>query len=144
MAPSEPDFGRLTILVVDDQEFIRNLVCQLLKRLGCASILEACDGAGALDLLAASTPDLVLCDIKMQPIDGLEFLRKVRAGEDAVRNPHVPIVFLTSDSDRGTVLAAIQSNVDGYLIKPVSPNDLKAKIVAVMSRHVSAHGVAWS
>jgi two-component system chemotaxis response regulator CheY len=142
MATREPDFSKLTILVVDDQEYIRKLVCQLIRRLGCETILEASDGAEALSLLARGTPDMILCDIKMQPVDGLEFLRKVRAAESGVRDPQVPIVFLTSDSDRGTVVAAMKSEVDGYLVKPVSPADLKAKIVAVLGKRTASR-VTW-
>jgi len=142
MAAREPDFSKLTILVVDDQEYIRKLVCQLIRRLGCGNILEASDGSEALKLLGRVTPDMILCDIKMQPVDGLEFLRKVRGAEDGVRDSQVPIVFLTSDSDRGTVVAAMKSDVDGYLVKPVSPADLKTKIVAVLSKRTAAR-VTW-
>ena len=143
MALQEPDFSKLSILVIDDQEYIRKLIVQLLKRLGCETVFESGDGGEGLNALNQVDVDLVLCDIKMQPIDGLDFLRKVRAGE-GIKDPRVPVVFLTSDSDRGTVMAAIQSDVDGYLVKPVSPNELKAKIITVLSKRMAARGVRWS
>jgi two-component system chemotaxis response regulator CheY len=140
--PREPDFGKLTILVVEDQEYIRKLIQQLLTRLGCGAVMEARDGSEGLQALSVQNPDLVLCDIKMQPVDGLEFLRRVRSGEN-VRDRTVPIVFLTSDSDRATVVAAIESEVDGYLVKPVSPQDLRSKIIAVLSKRMAARGIRW-
>jgi two-component system chemotaxis response regulator CheY len=134
MPPREVDFEKLTFLVVEDQEYVRSLVVQLLKRLGVRRVLEESDGSSALTLLQTTTPDFVLCDIKMDPVDGLEFLRHVRSGKDGIGDPRLPIVFLTSDSDRKTVMAAIENEVDGYLVKPVSLNDLKAKINSVMNK----------
>jgi two-component system chemotaxis response regulator CheY len=113
---------------------VRNLITQLLKRLGVVRVLEQSDGASALTLLKTTTPDFVLCDINMDPVDGLEFLRQVRSGRDGIGDPRLPVVFLTSDSERSTVMAAIESEVDGYLVKPVSLNDLRAKIISVLNK----------
>ena len=129
----EPDFTKITVLVVDDQEYIRKLVVQCLKRIGVTGIAEASDGSAALEILGRASPTVVICDIKMQPVDGLEFLKVVRSGA-GVRNPKVPVIFLTSDSERETVKAAIDSQVDGYMVKPVSPQDLRAKITAVLNK----------
>ncbi len=137
MPTSEIDLGKLTFLVVDDQDYVRSLIVQLLKRLGAGRVLEEPDGAAALERLKAVTPDFVLCDVKMDPVDGLEFLRQVRNGGKGVGNPRLPIVFLTSDSDRATVMTAIQNDVDGYLVKPVSLADLKAKINSVLNKRAS-------
>jgi two-component system chemotaxis response regulator CheY len=134
MAPLDIDFSKLTVLVVEDQDYVRSLITQSLKRLGVGSILEEADGAGALRVLRNLLPDFVLCDIHMDPVDGLELLSQVRNGEEGVLDPHVPLVFLTSNSERGTVLAAIENEVDGYLIKPVSLNELKTKIISVLSK----------
>lgn len=135
MPPREIEFEKLTFLVVEDQEYVRSLIVQLLKRLDVGRILEETDGASALTLLRTTSPDFILCDIKMDPVDGLEFLRDVRRGRDGIGNPRVPVVFLTSDSERTTVMAAIENEVDGYLVKPVALVDLKAKIVSVLNKH---------
>ena len=71
MAAREPDFAKLTVLIVEDQEYIRKLIQQLLMRLGCGTVLEASDGAEGLQTLGSVIPDLVLCDIRMAPVDGL-------------------------------------------------------------------------
>jgi len=134
MAPREIEFDKLTFLVIEDQEYVRSLIVQLLKRLGVGRVLEEADGSSALTLLQTTTPDFILCDIKMDPVDGLEFLRLVRSGKDGIGDPRLPVVFLTSDSERATVMAAIESEVDGYLVKPVSLNDLKVKIISVLKK----------
>lgn len=140
MPPQEIDFEKLTFLVVEDQEYVRSLIVQLLKRLGVGRVLEESDGASALSLLRTTAPDFILCDIKMDPVDGLELLREVRSGKDGIGDRRLPVVFLTSDSERATVMAAIESEVDGYLVKPVSLNELKAKIISVLNKR---HVLAW-
>ena len=134
MLSREIEFDKLTFLVIEDQEYVRSLIVQLLKRLGVKRVNEEPDGAAALAWLKTMTPDFILCDIKMEPIDGLAFLREVRSGKGGSENQQVPVVFLTSDSDQETVMAAIECDVDGYLIKPVALNDLKSKIVAVLNK----------
>src|SRR6516225_9296806 len=133
MARIEIDFSKLTVLVVDDQDYVRTIIAQLLKRLGVSKVLECSNGAYALELLEHNKPDVILCDVKMAPVDGLQFLKDVRGGL-AGSDPNVPIIFLTSASDRSTVQAAITHDVDGYMVKPVSAEDLKSKIVGVLNR----------
>lgn len=133
MARIEIDFSKLTILVVDDQDYVRTIIAQLLKRLGVSKVVECANGAYALEVLEHTRPDVILCDIKMAPVDGLQFLRDVRSGLGG-SDPNVPIIFLTSASDRSTVHAAITHDVDGYMVKPVSAEDLKTKIVGVLNR----------
>jgi two-component system chemotaxis response regulator CheY len=138
----EIEFPKLIVLVIDDQDYVRSIIVQLLKRLGVGRVLECSNGAEALGLLEQNKPDLILCDIKMAPVDGLQFLRDVRGGLGG-NDPDVPIIFLTSASDRGTVQAAIESEVDGYLVKPVSADDLKSKISTVLNRRFVAKGQHW-
>jgi two-component system chemotaxis response regulator CheY len=133
MARIEIDFSKLTVLVIDDQDYVRSIIAQLLKRLGVARVLECPNGAFALETLEHNQPDVILCDVKMGPVDGLQFLKDVRGGL-AGSNPQVPIIFLTSASDRSTVQAAIIHDVDGYMVKPVSAEDLKSKIAGVLNR----------
>ncbi len=133
MARIDVDFSKLSILVVDDQDYVRSIITQLLKRLGVLKVLECANGAYALELLEHNKPDVILCDVKMAPVDGIQFLKDVRKGL-AGSDPNVPIIFLTSASDRSTVQAAITHDVDGYMVKPVSAEDLKSKIIGVLNR----------
>jgi two-component system chemotaxis response regulator CheY len=136
MARTIIDFSKLTILVIDDQDYVRTIIAQLLKRLGVAQVLECGNGAYALEVLEHHKPDVILCDVKMGPVDGLQFLKDVRSGMGGV-DAQVPVIFLTSASDRSTVQAAITHDVDGYMVKPVSADDLKAKIVTVLTRRIA-------
>jgi two-component system chemotaxis response regulator CheY len=133
MAQIEIDFSKLTIMVVDDQDYVRSIIMQLLKRLGVKKLIECPNGAFAMQELEHSRPDVILCDIKMEPVDGLQFLKEVRGGMVA-GDPKVPLIFLTSASDRPTVQAAITHDVDGYMVKPVSAEDLREKICMVLNR----------
>lgn len=137
MVQAKCDFSQMTMLVVEDQEYVRSLIVQLLKRLGVGTVLEEEDGAGALSALRNLTPDLVLCDIKMTTVNGLEFLRRVRGGQGGAANCRIPIVFLTSISEKSTVEEAVANNVDGYLVKPVSLTALRSKITSVLTRRQS-------
>jgi len=133
MARIEVDFSKLTVLVIDDQDYVRSIIAQLLRRLGVSKVLECPNGAYALELLEHNRPDVILCDIRMGPVDGLQFLKDVRGGLGGV-DPTVPVIFLTSASDRNTVQAAITHDVDGYMVKPVSAEDLRSKISGVLNR----------
>lgn len=135
------DLARLSVFVIDDQDYVRSIVAQLLRRLGVGKVQECDGGASALAAMEDLKPDLVFCDIRMKPMDGLEFLQQVRAGNSSA-DRDLPIVFLTSASDRSTVEEAIKGVVSGYMVKPVSANDLKDKIMAVMTKRL-AKGAAW-
>jgi len=135
------DLARLTVFVIDDQDYVRSIVVQLLRRLGVGTVHECDGGASALTMLESVNPELIFCDIKMKPMTGLQFLQAVRGGK-SVADPTVPIIFLTSASDRPTVEEAIKGDVSGYMVKPVSGSDLKDKIIAVMTKRAEK-GVAW-
>ncbi|MTJ80571.1 MAG: response regulator [Telmatospirillum sp.] len=137
MPGQDADLSKLTFLVVEDQEHIRCLIVQLLARLEVGRVLEEADGGAALRLMSSESPDFILCDVWMEPVDGLAFLRRLRSGEVGTENAAVPVVFLTADSEQGTVMAAIEGDVDGYLVKPVSLADLRTKITAILDRRRS-------
>lgn len=120
-------FGRLRVMVVEDEPYTRRVMRGLLRQSGVRDIAEAEDGGkGFLEMLGFR-PHIVFCDIHMAPVDGIEFLRIVRASENkAIATTRV--IFLTADAQRDTVLAAKDLSVDGYLVKPVSLNRLQAKL----------------
>ncbi|HIJ62035.1 MAG TPA: response regulator [Rhodospirillaceae bacterium] len=135
------DLPRLTVFVIDDQDYVRSIIVQLLRRLGVGKVHECDGGPSALETMRDIKPDLIFCDIRMKPMDGLQFLREVRNGK-SVADAAVPVIFLTSASDRNTVEEAIKEDVSGYMVKPVSANDLKDKIISVMTKRL-AKGAAW-
>ena len=135
------DLGRLTVFVIDDQDYVRSIVTQLLRRLGVGKVQECDGGASALEMMGEVKPDLIFCDIRMKPMDGIQFLREVRSGK-SVADTTIPVIFLTSASARVTFDDAIKGDVSGYMVKPVSANDLKDKMISVMTKRL-AQGAAW-
>lgn len=129
---TEIPYETLDALVIEDDEFQRGLIVQALKVIGLGGVRQAEDGQSGLKACMAKLPDLIVCDIEMAPMDGLEFLkalRRTRSG--AVRT--IPIVFLTSHNESETVQAAVAAGVDAFIVKPPTLKSLKTRIDAVLT-----------
>ncbi len=126
------DYEQISVLVIDDELFARQIVRNLLSQIGIRRVHEAVDGrAGLLELLRVK-PTIVLCDINMRPIDGRQFLKTVR--ETTVANVcTTPVIFLTANALTDTVQFAKDYNANGYLVKPVSLSIPKQRIDSVLS-----------
>lgn len=120
------------VLVVDDMMTMRKIITRMLSDLGFRDCVEAADGLRAWEALTKANPpiELIVSDINMPGLTGIEFLKKIRA-EAKYRN--LPVIFLTAESDLQTVKSAIESNVTSYLLKPVSPVELKKKLDALLT-----------
>jgi two-component system chemotaxis response regulator CheY len=124
-------YEKFVVLIVDDEPHTRSIIKTLLRNIGVRSIVEAGDGKAGLDEVVRTEPHLVLCDVHMEPVDGLAFLRLLRQSKlESMRR--TPVVFLTADSKRDTVVFAKEHQVNGYLVKPVSLGGLKARVDAVL------------
>jgi len=134
---AEPGPDALKILVVDDEPFMRSTIKAVLRAIGRFLVEQADDGEAALEAVARFKPDLVLCDVRMPRMDGLQFVERLRARPDASLRD-TPVVMLTADAEQGTILDAARLNVDGYLLKPVSPKRLGDHLQAVLRHHQSA------
>ena len=121
----------VNVLVVDDDIHSRQIVKGILRALGVRDMREAEDGAEALRILQTFAADIVFCDWNMCPVDGLEFTRLVRTSSDSP-NPFVNIVMLTAHREFKHVVEARDAGINEYLIKPVSPQSLYARICAVI------------
>lgn len=124
------DFASLKILIVDDQEFVRTIVKKMLSQLGIGTVIEAHDGNSGLDAVKAETPDLVICDIQMRPMDGFGFVRQLRGTPEVAQTP---VVMLTAHTDTTTLSRAKELGVGAFLAKPVLPPALKEKITKVLT-----------
>ncbi len=122
---------RLNFLVVDDNKHMRALVKTILFALGAKIVSEAVDGADALKALSHLTPDIVICDWNMSPLDGMDFVRLVRTGEDSP-NPFVPVIMLTGHTETSRVVEARDAGVNEFLAKPISANGLYRRIRAII------------
>ena len=124
-------YESIRVLVLEDEGHIRQIICSLLRQLGFRHIHEASDGGEGFKELVRVRPEVVLCDIHMKPVDGRQFLKMVRTVKvEWVKN--IPIIFLTADANPDTVAFAKEFQINGYLVKPVSVNDLKARIDSVL------------
>ncbi len=122
------------ILVVDDDPHIRELLAFALGKAG-MSIAEAADGEEALARIAARMPDLMVLDINMPRLNGLDLCRRLRAagGPGAA----LPILFLSSRDDEIDRIVGIEIGGDDYVVKPFSPREVVARVGAILKRGVA-------
>ncbi len=116
-----------TILIADDDDHIRELLAFAFAKAGLDTV-EASDGEAALAAVAARRVDLVVLDINMPRMDGLETCRRLRAGGD------VPILFLSSRADEIDRVLGIELGADDYVVKPFSPREVVARSMAILRR----------
>jgi two-component system chemotaxis response regulator CheY len=119
----------LRVLVVNDQGSMRMLVRSYLRKLGFESIDEAESGQAALKELQNRPYNLVISDINMDGGTGLDLLKGMRAHPVLKRTP---VIMVTGNSDKATVAAVVQAGVNGYVVKPVSLEALKARILHIL------------
>ena len=121
--------GNTPILVVDDYKTMLRIVRNLLQQLGFADVDEAADGHAALVNLKQKPFGLVISDWNMQPMNGLDLLRAVRA-DAALR--HLPFIMITAESRAENLLAAQEAGASDYIIKPFNAETLRTKIQSVL------------
>lgn len=127
----DPNYEFIRILMIEDDRHTRTIIRRLLLSIGFKLIEEAEDGNEGFRELLRTKPSLILCDIHMEPVDGITFLRKLR-GLSNKEFAGLPVIFLTSNQTQDAVLTAKNLRVDGYLVKPVSLSSLKDRIDFVM------------
>ncbi|MGE0339193.1 MAG: response regulator [Xanthobacteraceae bacterium] len=126
-----PAAASLKVLIVDDQESVREVTRITLQQLGIQLIYDADNGNTGLQALMRQPIDLVISDFNMPGLDGIGMLRAIRA------NPHVrrlPFILLTGRGDKELVVKAAQAGVNNYLVKPFDATILRTKIEQVMGK----------
>ena len=124
------DPGASRVLVVDDDEAVRTLASWQLESDGFA-VDQAADGAEALGAIAAGHPDLVVLDLTMPGIGGLDVLRRVRT---APATESLPVIVLSGRSGETDRIVGLDLGADDYLVKPFSPGELSARVRSVLRR----------
>ena len=119
----------MRILVVDDYQTMLKIVSNLLKQVGFKHIDTASDGTEAYRKIRQHNYGLVISDWNMEPMSGLDLLRKVRADE---RVSKLPFIMVTAESKTENVVVAKQSGVNNYIVKPFTAQVLKQKLVSVL------------
>ena len=121
-----------TVLVVDDELKITRLVRDYLEQAGIA-VLTASDGPGALAAVRAAKPDLVILDLGLPGMSGLDVTTHLR------RSSSIPIIVLTARSEETDRVVGLELGADDYVVKPFSPKELVARVRAVLRRVGAAH-----
>jgi two-component system chemotaxis response regulator CheY len=126
------DFSKLRFLVVDDNLHMRRILRTLMHGFGARDVVEAEDGAGALELFNQSNPDIIFLDWEMPLFDGLELIQMIRQ-PGANTNPFVPIIMLTGHTERTRVTAARDAGITEFLAKPISAKGLYQRVFSVVA-----------
>jgi two-component system chemotaxis response regulator CheY len=126
-----PRLDALSILVVDDNRYMCELIATLLRSFGMTKIYLAEDVNRALNTLRSEQIDIVLTDLSMSPVDGLEFTRSLRWDPDSPA-PFVPVLMITGHSDRAKVMAARDAGVNEFLVKPLTARALFDRFVSLI------------
>ncbi len=115
------------MLVVDDEDMVREVVCTYLEREGYAT-LQASAGRAAQELIASERPDLIVLDVMLPEIDGYSILADLRERDD------IPVILLTARTEETDRLLGLKLGADDYVVKPFSPRELAARVGAVLRR----------
>jgi DNA-binding response OmpR family regulator len=125
-----------TVVIIEDDRTLASVVANYLQRAG-HDPLPAHDGAGGLALVAARHPDLVLLDVMLPGMDGIDVCRRLRAAY-----PDLPVVILTALGEVDDRIAGLEVGADDYIAKPFSPRELMLRIDSVLRRTGHAMGAA--
>lgn len=122
---------KINVLIVDDSSVMRKIVERSLRQAGIelAEVREASNGAEALLETKKSLPDLILSDINMPVMDGLEFLKSLATIEAA---KGVPVVMITTEGSEARVVEALSVGARGYIRKPFTPEQVKERLMPLM------------
>ena len=122
---------KLKVLIVDDSSVMRKIVERSLRQAGLdlTEVLEASNGAEALAHVQNGSVDMILSDINMPVMDGLEFLRNLAKVESA---KGVPVVMITTEGSEARVVEALSAGAKGYLRKPFTPEQVKERVAPLL------------
>ena len=121
------------ILVVDDDERVRTLLSWQLEAEG-YSVRSAADGADALDRIVRDRPDLMILDLSLPGVGGLDVLRQVRQQDEPAGIAPLPVIILSGRSGETDRIVGLDFGADDYLVKPFSPGELAARVRSVLRR----------
>ena len=133
MAFLRVNLTKLKTMVVDDSRTARLMLAEMLREMGVSSIAKAEDGADAMQQLQEFAADVVICDLHMTPLDGIEFTRLLRTADDSP-NPYLPVLMLTGDATQKQLGNALNAGAHGFMSKPLQADSLRRQINLVFSR----------
>lgn len=121
----------LDVLIVDDSAAIRKILQRVLRQteLNLGEIMEAGDGTEAVEILKDRTFGLILSDINMPQMDGLQLLARIKEMEHL---KNVPVIMVTTEGGQGKVMEAVQLGATGYVRKPFTADQIKEKLAGIL------------
>jgi DNA-binding response OmpR family regulator len=130
MTDDAVDREQPVVLAADDDDDILELIVFRLERSG-YTVLQARDGAEAFEVARLSKPDLAVLDVMLPKIDGFDLTRRLRENESTAT---MPIILLTARTQEGDVQRGFDAGADDYIRKPFSPQELRARVQAILGR----------
>lgn len=121
----------MKVLVVDDFATMRKIVKNVLKQINIENVVEAENGKHALNVLKSEEIDLIISDWMMPEMTGIEFLKVCKEDEEKKK---IPFIMVTAEGQKDSVMEAIKSGVDNYIVKPFTPDKLKEAIDKARAR----------
>jgi two-component system chemotaxis response regulator CheY len=125
-------YAQLKILLVDNNRYMRTLLAEILRAIGVVQVLEAADGVEGLALMGEQAVDLVITDLSMQPLDGIDFVRLLRRSLESPGR-QVPVIMLTGNSTVSRVTEARDAGVDEFLAKPLDARAVVERVQWVIA-----------
>jgi len=121
----------LKVLLVDDNRYARLLLAEILRAVGVRDIFEAADGAEGLALMQASPIDVVITDLSMRPMDGIDFVKLLRTSPDSP-NQFAPVIMVTGNATKSRLAEARDAGVNEFVAKPVTPQAVLQRLHMVI------------
>ncbi|HUV50059.1 MAG TPA: response regulator [Anaerolineae bacterium] len=119
----------MKVLVADDSALMRHVLVKTLNEAGVQTIVQAMDGAMAVEKVAEENPDLVIMDWVMPNMTGIEAVKKIRASGN-----NVPIIMCTTEGERNRIIDAIKAGANDFVVKPFEPTTIMAKIKEILAK----------
>ncbi len=120
----------IKILAVDDSPTMRRIIINTLKRAGFEDVVEAADGKDALAKMKVESPNFIITDWNMPEMDGLTFVTKLRSQAEYAK---LPVLMVTTRSVKEDIVEAMKAGVNNYIVKPFTPETIKAKIEEMLA-----------
>jgi two-component system chemotaxis response regulator CheY len=127
-------YSNLSVIIVDDVLAMRAILRALLRNLGIQNVVEASDGAEALEVLRTKVKNLVITDFSMAPMNGIELTRELRKPKSL--NAFVPVLMVSGHNERSKISEAAEAGVSAFLLKPVTPKALADKLHILMAHQI--------
>lgn len=124
------DFSKLHFLLIDDNQFIRRLLLEILRSWGAGSVRMVESPDEAWTEMKVRRPDIIFCDWMMSPVDGLSFLRTLR---QTPGHQNIQVIMLTGHASVDHVSTALGEGANSYIVKPFSPTTLMEHVLKVIS-----------